>query len=220
MGRIVAAIFDMDGLLVDSEPLYFQAESEVARRYGKDFTIEVMEKMMGQKAIRSMEIMRETLGIHGTPDEILAFRDALYRDLLKKGVKPMKGAFALLDWLESEGHRKAVATSSRAEFKDIIFDRLGLHDRFELVITGDQVSAGKPSPEIYRLALRRLGLHPTACVVLEDSAVGLKAAKGAGCFCIAVPNRFTRNQDFSEADLVVPDLSRREIRDFFEKASQ
>ena len=115
MGRIKAAIFDMDGLLVDTEPLYFQAESELARRFGKEFTMEVMEKMMGHKAIRSIQIMIETLDIGGTAEEILALRDMLYRDLLVKGVKAMPGVFEFLDWLESDGYRKAVGTSSKTE---------------------------------------------------------------------------------------------------------
>ncbi|MBW2056719.1 MAG: HAD family phosphatase [Deltaproteobacteria bacterium] len=216
MGRIKAAIFDMDGLMVETESLYFQAESEVARRYGKTFTREVMEKMMGYKATRSIQIMMEALLIQGDVHEIETLRDDLYRELLLKGVKPMDGLFDLLCWLESHGFRKAVATSSKPIFKEIIFDRLHLHDRFELVVTGEDVSRGKPSPEIYRLALHRLGLGPRQCVVLEDSAVGLKSAKGAGCSCIVVPNDYTRNQDFSGADLVAPHLFHEGIRRFFQ----
>jgi HAD superfamily hydrolase (TIGR01509 family) len=217
MGKVEAAIFDLDGLLADTEPLYFQAESELARRYGKDFTRDVMEKMMGHKALRSIQIMIESLGIDGRAEEILGLRDTLYRNLLMKGVKPMNGVSQLLSWLEKHGYRKAIGTSSRTEFKDIILNHLGLHDRFEVVITGQEVSTGKPSPEIYQLVLHRLDLHPQQCIVLEDSAVGLKAAKGAGCFCIVVPNRFTCHQDFSQADLVVSDLWHPDIRQYFQR---
>ncbi len=216
MGKVKAAIFDMDGLLADTEPLYFQAESELARRYGKEFTMEVMEKMMGHKAIRSIQIMIETLQIKGTAEEVLALRDTLYRDLLLRGVKAMDGVFEVLDWLESHRYRKAVGTSSNTEFKDIVFNHLGLHHRFEVVITAEKVSVGKPSPEIYQLVLHRLGLYPWECIVLEDSAAGLKAAKGAGCFCIIVPNQFTQHQDFSGADLVAPYLFHKGIRDLFQ----
>lgn len=216
MGRIKAAIFDMDGLMVDTESLYFQAESEVARRYGKPFSIDVMEKMMGHKAGRSIQIMMETLGIEGSTEEIEALRDSLYKDLLIKGVKPMNGLLDFLDWLEINRYRKAVATSSKPIFKDIIFNHLDLHDRFEVVVTAEEVSEGKPSPEIYQLTLRRLGLYPWQCIILEDSAAGLKAAKGAGCFCIIVPNQFTQSQDFSGADLVAPDLFHKEIRHPFQ----
>jgi beta-phosphoglucomutase-like phosphatase (HAD superfamily) len=149
MGKVEAAIFDLDGLLADTEPLYFQAESELARRYGKDFTRDVMEKMMGHKALRSIQIMIETLGIDGPAEEILGLRDTLYRNLLMKGVKPMNGVSQLLNWLENHGYRKAIGTSSRTEFKDIILNHLGLYDRFEVVITGEEVSTGKPSPEIF-----------------------------------------------------------------------
>lgn len=217
MGRVQAAIFDMDGLMVDTEGLYFRSESEVARRYGKHFTKEVMEKMMGQKAVQSIRIMIETLGIEGSAKEIEALRDSLYQDLLIRGVEPMSGLFELLSWLEANGYRKAVATSSKPKFKDIIFNHLGLHERFEAVVTGDEVSQGKPSPEIYQIALSRLGLQPQETVVLEDSAVGLKAAKGAGCFCVVVPNHFTQNQDFSAADLIVPNLSHEGIYRLFQE---
>lgn len=217
MGRIRAAIFDMDGLMVETESLYFQAESEVARHYGKTFTREVMEKMMGHKAAESIRIMMETLGIEGPAEDIEALRDTLYTDLLLTGVEPMNGLFEFLRWLETHGFRKAVATSSKSTFKDIILNHLQLRDRFEVVITAEEVSQGKPSPEIYQLALRRLALNPPQCIVLEDSVPGLKAAKGAGCFCIIVPNHFTRNQDFSGADLVAPHLFHEGIRHFFQK---
>ncbi len=217
MGRIKATIFDMDGLMVETESLYFQAESEVARQYGKTFSMELMEKMMGHKAARSIRIMMETLDIEGTVEEVEGLRDTLYRDLLLSRVEPMNGLFEFLNWLENHGFRKAVATSSKPKFKDIIFDHLRLHDRFEVVVTAEEVSQGKPSPEIYQLTLRRLGLHPWQSIVLEDSAAGLKAAKGAGCFCIIVPNPFTRHQDFSGADLVAPHLFHKGIRHFFEK---
>jgi HAD superfamily hydrolase (TIGR01509 family) len=217
MGTVRAAIFDMDGLMVDTESLYFQAESEVARRYSKTFTVEVMQKMMGHKSTRSIQIMMESLGITGVAEEIETLRDSLYKDLLIRGIEPMPGLLDLLDWLEDHGYRKAVATSSKPVFKDIVFDHLALNHRFESVITSENVSEGKPSPQIFRLAVRRLELVPTQCIVLEDSHVGLKAAKAAGCFCIIVPNRFTRLQDFSEADLVASDLTHPEIRDLFQK---
>ena len=217
MGKVQAVIFDMDGLLADTEPLYFQAESELARRYGKDFTRDVMEKMMGHKAARSIQIMIETLGIEGPVEDVLALRDNLYKDLLMRGVKPMNGVFEFLDWLERRGYRKAVGTSSKAEFKDIIFGHLDLDDHFEVVITGEEVSVGKPAPEIYQRVLDRLALQPHQCIVLEDSAAGLKAAKAAGCFCVIVPNRFTEHQDFSAADLVAPQLFHEEIRGLIQK---
>jgi HAD superfamily hydrolase (TIGR01509 family) len=217
MTRVHAAIFDMDGLMVDTEPLYFEAESELARRFDKTFTREVMHHMMGHKATRSIQIMMEILGIEGSISEILTLRDMLYESLLVRGINVMRGLLDLLDWLETHGYRKAVATSSRRRFKDIIFDQLDLHGRFEVVITGGEVSEGKPSPEIYQRALHDLGLLAEQCVVLEDSGVGLTAAKRAGCPCIVVPNEFTENQDFSTADLVVPHLFHKDIRRFFEE---
>ena len=122
MGNVQAAILDMDGLMVDTESLYYQAESEVARRYGKTFSVEVMEKMMGHKARRSIQIMMETLGISEPVEEIEALRDTLYKDLLVRGVTPMSGLMEFLNWLEDRGYRKAVATSSKPVFKEIIFD--------------------------------------------------------------------------------------------------
>jgi len=217
MKRFCTAIFDMDGLMVDTEPLYFEAECEVARRYDRVFTREVMEKMMGHKASRSIEIMMETLAMEGSSHDIMTLRDTLYEELLLRGVQPMRGLLNLLDWLEAHGYRKAVATSSQPHFKDIIFDHLDLHRRFEVVVTGEDVSEGKPSPEIYQRVLHQLDLCPGQAVVLEDSAVGLKAAKGAGCFCIVVPNQFTRIQDFSAADLVATDLFHEDIRRVLEE---
>ncbi len=215
MGRIEAAIFDMDGLMADTEGLYYQAESRVARRYGKSFSVELMQKMMGHRAVQSIQIMMEHLGIRGSVEEIIALRDRFYKELLVSGVKPMRGLLDLLDWLETNGYRKAVATSSKPEFKDIIFDHLNLHNRFEVVVTGDEISEGKPSPEAYQLVLHRMDLSPQECIVLEDSPPGLKAAKAAGCFCIIIPNRYTEDQDFSEADFVASHLFDKNIQRLF-----
>jgi HAD superfamily hydrolase (TIGR01509 family) len=106
-------------------------------------------------------------------------------------------------------HRRlklAVATGAQREFLDIALDTLGIRKYFDVLQTADGLERGKPDPEIYLLACRRLGLAPEKCVVLEDAANGVRAGKAAGCPVIAVPSDYTRRQDFSEADWIEPDL--------------
>ena len=105
----------------------------------------------------------------------------------------------------------AVASSSVRTDIEVILQSLGLLDEFEVIISGDQVKEGKPHPEIFLGAARLLGIEPAHCLALEDTTYGVAAAKAAGMYCIAVPNRFTANQDFDQADLVLDSLAQFEL---------
>jgi HAD superfamily hydrolase (TIGR01509 family) len=212
--KIEAVIFDMDGLMFDTEDLFSEVQSRMARKRGKVFTRSIKEKMMGQKALDAIKIMLQELGIHESPEAVLKEQVIAYTEFLKIKSQPMKGLFELLDFLEGQKIRKGVATSSLKQWVDILFDEYDLASRFETVITGETVKKGKPDPEIYKKGIQKLDLNSSACLVLEDSLNGIRAAKRAGCVVAAIPNQFTRDQDFSEADLVVKRLNSRKLFDF------
>lgn len=205
---IKAVIFDMDGLMVDTEPLYSKAMSQVAEKRGKCFTLDIKQKVMGRLAIESLTIFKETLGLTESARELLEEREGIYGNLLTQGVTPMPGLFYLLDLLNKLGIRKAIASSSKKQWIDLIIDKLGLEEEFEVIVCGQEVELGKPNPDIYLLAAKKLNLDTAECLVLEDAISGVQAAKAAKMKCIAVPNQFTQGLDFPQVDLVVDSLKR------------
>ena len=195
----------MDGLMIDSERLYFAAEREMAAAFGREIRDEQLWPLMGRKPIESLRLLRGILGIETSPEELLEWRNRLMLEKMGRDLGAMPGLFEIL--AAFHGRLKlAVATGAQREFLDIALDSLRIRKYFDVLQTADGLERGKPDPEIYCIACRRLDLPPGECVVLEDARNGVLAGKAAGCRVIAVPNDYTRGQDFSEADWVEPDL--------------
>jgi len=195
----------MDGLMIDSERLYFAAEREMAAAYGRELRDEQLWPLMGRKPIESLRLLREILKIDTSPEELFAWRNRLMRDKMSHDLGAMPGLIEILK--NFKGRLKlAVGTGAQSEFLDIALDTLRIRAYFDVLQTADGLDRGKPDPEIYLLTCRRLGVPPGECVVLEDARNGVLAGKAAGCQVIAVPNDYTRGQDFSAADWIEPDL--------------
>lgn len=205
--KISAVIFDMDGLMFDTESLFSIVQNKIAKRRGKEFTLEIKGKMMGQKALHAIEIMLRELGIEEDPTKVFQEQNKEYLELLRNQSQPMPGLIELLNFLEENQIRKCIATSSMREWVNILMTRFHLGPRFEFIITGEDVTLGKPNPEMYLKAVDQLNILASNCLVLEDSSNGVRAGKSAGCFTVAVPTDLTRNQDFSMADLIVRKLN-------------
>ena len=200
-----AVIFDMDGLMIDSERVYWQAGREVAARRGKAVLDATLGRMMGRSPIDSMTVFATETGINEDPAELLAERDAKVYEILRTEAAPMPGLFEALDRLHGR-YKLAIATSAKRYFVDVIDARVNFVRYFEAVQTSEGVTNGKPHPEIYQKAMARLGVQPGECAVLEDSSNGSRAGKAAGAYTIAVPSEHTRDQDFSFVDYVAKDL--------------
>jgi HAD superfamily hydrolase (TIGR01509 family) len=200
-----ALIFDMDGLMIDSERLYFAAEREMAAAYGRELRDEQLWPLMGRKPIESLRLLREILAIETSPEELFAWRNRLMLEKMRHDLGAMPGLYEILDAFSGR-LKLAVGTGAQREFLDIALDTLRIRGYFDVLQTADGLERGKPDPEIYRIACQKLGLPPGRCVVLEDARNGVLAGRAAGCRVIAVPNDYTRGQDFSEADWVEPDL--------------
>lgn len=213
-----AVIFDMDGLMFDTESLFSIVQNEITKKRGKEFTLEIKGKMMGQKPLHAIKIMLDGLGIDEKPEDVFLEQNKKYLELLRTQSEPMPGLFELLALLEERHIRKGIATGSIHQWVNILLERFNLQNRFEFVLTGEHVALGKPDPEIYLKAINEFVLPASSCLVLEDSSNGIKAAKAAGCFAVAVPSDFTRHQDFSGADLVVGGLLDKKLIEIFSKA--
>lgn len=211
MQKISAVIFDMDGLMFDTEILYFKAHAELTEKRGKKYTEDLHARLTGKKAIHVVEGFLTELEIDEDPETILEERNNDFITLLETRAETMHGLLPFLDLLEKHGVRKAIATSSSRTWVSILLNRFGIADRFEVIVTGDEVTHGKPHPEIYLKALEHLGLKGSECLVLEDAPHGVTAGKAAGCHVGAIPSQFTRGRDFSSADYHFESLADSEL---------
>ncbi|MBI4778612.1 HAD family phosphatase [Candidatus Desantisbacteria bacterium] len=204
---IKAIIFDMDGLMVDTESLYSIALQKIAQKRGKDFTLELKRAMIGRQGRVSMNIFREHLGLTESAEELLIEREDVYGELLNEAeLVPMPGLLELLLLTCTMAIPMAIASSSSECWIRIVIDKLGIADRFKAIVSGNNVENGKPCPDVYLLAAKKLGILPQYCLALEDTPTGMEAAKRAGMICVAVPNQYSEGLDFSMADMVINSL--------------
>jgi HAD superfamily hydrolase (TIGR01509 family) len=205
--RIEAVAFDLDGLLVNTEELYQHVGAELLRRRGKVFGPDLLDAMMGRPQQVSLAIMIEWHGLDDTVAGLAAETKEIFQSLLDTGLRTMPGARELLGLLEARGIPRGVATSSGPEFAADVLGRVGLRERFAFVLTSADIVEGKPHPEIYEKAARRLGVTPAAMLVLEDSQAGCRAAVAAGAVVVAVPGGHSRRHDFTGTRFVAESLA-------------
>jgi HAD superfamily hydrolase (TIGR01509 family) len=187
--RVLAVVFDMDGVLVDTEHLWDEVREELTTEWGGRYTPEAQEAMMGMSSHEWSRYLHETVGLREPPETINTevVRRMLARYEVDLPVVP--GAVEAVRRLHGEGVRLAVASSSNRELIDAVLRRLGLAALFEVTVSSEEVARGKPAPDVYLETARRLGLDPTRCAAVEDSASGIRAAHAAGMRVIAYPNR-------------------------------
>ena len=203
-GRSAGVIFDLDGVLIDSEPLQYLAYADVLGGLGVSITRqEYAREWIG--AGRGPEYAVRTYRLAITPAELKARKSEIYERLLRTEARLMPGARAALDRLGS-AYRLGLATNSSRRDTGIALDRFDLAARFDAIVTRDLYAEAKPAPDAYLTAARLLTLDPGRCIVIEDSERGVAAARRADCACIAVPNEMTAGQDFSPAQRVVGSL--------------
>ncbi|WP_246083690.1 HAD family hydrolase [Nonomuraea diastatica] len=182
-----AVFFDMDGLLVDTETVWLEIEAEVMGRLGGTLTPDHQVHLLGG----SMELaVGYMLSVSGSGESAATVGQWMVSGMVERlagGVRVMPGASELLDALRDEGVPVGLVTSSLREIADAVLKGVG-RDRFDIVVTADDVERTKPDPEPYLTAARQLGVQPVRCVVLEDSPNGVAAATAAGCAVVAVPS--------------------------------
>jgi len=186
---IEAVVFDMDGVLVDTEHLWDEVREELTLEWGGRYTPEAQQAMMGMSSREWSRYLHDTVGLNEPPDVI---NDEVVRRMLARyhlELPVIPGAAESVRRLASEGYRLAVASSSNRELIDTVLRRLELTSLFEVTVSSEEVPRGKPAPDVYLEAARRLGLPPSRCAAVEDSASGIRSAHAAGMRVIAYPNR-------------------------------
>ena len=194
-----AVVFDLDGLMFNTEELYQDVGGELLRRRGKRFEPELLDAMMGRPARVSLQIMIDWHTLSDTPEGLAQETEQIFAGILAERLECMPGLVDLLASLEQANIPKAIATSSGPRFAADVLAKFDFAPRFQFVLTSADIIEGKPHPEIYLTAARRLGLPPHDLLVLEDSFNGCQAAIRAGTFAVAVPAGHSRRHDFSGA---------------------
>lgn len=203
--KLEAVIWDMDGVIADTGPYHLQAWQYVFRKRGVNYTAEDFQRSFGQ---RNDTIIRKTLGdgLSQTDVEAIANeKEENYRQRVTGNIKALPGAIMLIKTLKERGVKLAVASSAPPENIRLILSGLGIEGQFDAVVWGREVSEGKPSPQAFLLAAKRLGIQPRDCAVIEDAVAGVSAAKRAGMKCVAVTNTHPR-ASLKEADMAVDSL--------------
>jgi HAD superfamily hydrolase (TIGR01509 family) len=182
-----AVVFDLDGVIVDSEQVWDDVRQIYTREVGGTFTAEATRAMMGMSSPEWSRYMAESLGVPGTPEQINA--DIVQRMLERYGAAPplIPGAVDAVARIAARWPL-AIASSSNAELIEVVLRVAGIDSLFGAAVSSEEVARGKPAPDVYVEAARRLGVEPARCGAVEDSHAGIRSAKGSGMWVVAVPN--------------------------------
>jgi HAD superfamily hydrolase (TIGR01509 family) len=210
---IKAVLFDMDGLMVESEMLHYQAYKEVLSQFGVTLTLEDYFAAWGSDkdmCIRFAEKFRTPISF----EQLLEQKNTLFREVYIYKVTPQKGLLDLLRTLKENHYLLAVCSSSQMYEIEIVLKAVGARDFFDQIVSAESVENGKPAPDCYLLTAKKLGVDPADCLVLEDAPKGVAAAKAAHMRCFAIPSIGLETADFTKADKIFKTLNEITVVDF------
>jgi len=202
----VAVIFDMDGVLIDSVKIHWQAMNEVLGAYGIHVADEELPKYIGRPQRSQLEQLSNENGVELDYDTINQRTTAIKRVLLEN-IQPKEGVVQLLTLLKDSNIPMAIATSNNRDEMEMRLTDAGIIDFFSKFVTEDDVTEHKPNPAVYLEAAKQLDADPSSCVVFEDAPAGVQAAKNANMTCIAVQTPFAKASDLKVADAVIASLA-------------
>jgi HAD superfamily hydrolase (TIGR01509 family) len=204
-GPFAAAVFDLDGTLIDSEARSRESWLHVFQTRGLPADEELIRSFIGRRGVDMHELLLARLPEHD-PAELMAATSAHFHAPHQPPLTALPGAVRLVRSIATAGDPIGLVTSAGRRYAEASLQDLGIRELFAVVVTAEDVRAGKPDPEGYRAACRALGAAPAACVVFEDAPAGVAAAKAAGAYCVAVATSHDA-ADLRAADQVVPDLA-------------
>jgi HAD superfamily hydrolase (TIGR01509 family) len=206
MSTIGAILFDMDGVLMDSEPLHLRATQLVLGDRGRSFTERDNLAFVGATDPEVFRVLRILFDLDAPIAELVGRKREHLIALVRAEGRPLPGVPEVPLRLRDTGLRLGLVSASARPVIDAVLQAVELHGAFETIVSGDEVARGKPAPDGFLMAARRLATAPERCLVVEDSRNGVLAGKAAGMTVAAVPGPTTKGQDFSPADLILPSL--------------
>lgn len=208
-------IFDMDGIIIDSEPLQKMAFDEVMAEYGLTLSEEKFLTLVGKRSIDNFQNLINEYNISATAKHLEQEKTKHYNKILKERLHPIDGIIDVLNFLLSKNVSMALVSGSIKNDVDIVIKGLNLNHFFSHILTGEDVKQGKPHPEGFLRAAEEIKIEPSVSYVVEDSSPGVQSAFAGSFIPLAVPTYFTKNQDFSKAKFIFKNAH--ELLDFFKK---
>ena len=201
-------IFDMDGVIIDSEHIWHKVDTEFLHQFGGTLTNELHEKMMGSTAEHVSTMMKNLFDIDMPIEKIIETRLSRVYELCHKELELIPGFQKLISEIQKLPVRIGLASGGTNELIDLVLDKFDLRDIFEFTLSADDVPHPKPAPDVYTQCAKELGIDPQFCIAIEDAPQGITSAKAAGMKCIATPNpALVGFSDFSHADIIRENLT-------------
>jgi HAD superfamily hydrolase (TIGR01509 family) len=204
-----AVIFDMDGVLIDSEPIYYKLCSDFLRKSKAAMTKEEYYSYVGKPAAEFWNEMKKKYNLKENVEELININRKSYMNYLSSNdkEKPVEGVCEFIKELYDNNIRLALASSSSRDCIDMVLDKFKLKEYFHVIVSGDDVKEGKSTPYIFLYTAEKINVKPSECIVIEDSHNGVKSSKAAGMICLAFKNPSSGNQDVKLADLSITKFS-------------
>ena len=208
---IKAVIFDLDGVIVESENAHIEAEKQTFLKYGIQISAEELHEYTGTTAKAMFTELIRKYKLNTTFEEIFRQKEEIFSRLLETDAEPTKGIITLLKKLKSKRIKLAIGSSSTKKQIKYVLNKLDIAHLFDSVVGAEDIDHSKPDPEIFLKAAAELNAHPSECLVVEDSKLGVEAAKRAHMKCVGYRNPNSGDQDLSKADIVTNDFSKLKI---------
>jgi len=200
-------IFDMDGVIIDSQPMHFLGDRLTLLHYHVDASFEELQRYAGTCDKNRYKIWKEKFHLEPSVKELIEYRDQTIQELMgSSNIEATKGIMKLLLDIKENSMKLALASSSTYEFIDTVLSKLNIKELFDVIVSGDDISKGKPAPDIFLKAAELISCAPNACVVIEDSTNGVNGARNANMKCIGYINKNSGNQDISASTVIIDDF--------------
>jgi len=203
---IRAVLFDMDGVIAETEHVHIEAEKQTLLRYGVQITEDELHRYTGTTAKQMFMELIAKYKLDTTYEKIFREKEQIMFKLLEMDAQPVKGVIKLISDLKEKHVKIAVASSSHRRLVQYVLRKLEITQLFDSIISAEDVTHGKPDPEIFLMSAKRLKVSPAECLVVEDAKLGVEAAKKAGMKCLGYRNPHSGNQDLSKADIATDDF--------------
>ncbi|HOP95622.1 MAG TPA: HAD family phosphatase [Dictyoglomaceae bacterium] len=215
--RVQGIIFDMDGLMFDTERIGYFLWKKAGEEFGINLTEDIFLETIGVNIQKTKEILEKYFGKEHPFEEIYKRKIKLTEEYIEKNGVPLKeGLLDLLQFLEEKNIKKAVATSTEREYAEYLLEKAKIKEKFDVIVCGDDISKSKPEPDIFLCTAQKLNVNPKECIVLEDSDAGILAAKRAHMIPILIPDFKKPSSKTIEIAYKVFN-SLKEVKDFLEK---